>query len=494
MNATIPELITRRPTGKPPHPLLLVAGVEKAGKSYGGAAFSASDLIDRTFWIEIGEGAADQYGSIPGARYEIVQHDGTYTSICNSILAATAQPRNGKPHAIVVDSMTELWDLLSDEAQATANKRARAKALENKKPVPTGDAQITMDLWNAAKKRWRRIIDALRTYDGPVILLARLELVGVVDAKGKPDPNGAREWKIRAEKNLPFECDAIVKMTAPQTAVLTGVRSTVLFVPPGSELPLPSFTIDGLLRKLGLDVEGATSQRSYTAPQVEDVDALELDGPDRPMTRQPRGGQADDEWTKPGPPKADPKDVDHVIGGLRAVRGITEGAAGMAAIVTIVGHPLANPYDLTPEEVAKISATLRAEDEAARANRRMHVLFKERGIRDSDSRHAFAARIVEHEVTDTSALTQDEVQQVIAALNSGELPAPAEAPPTEGLYVDVLAEQIRVCGSSDDLAELGDIAWRANESGTITQPELTRLMDLSMEREQQLAHRVGASA
>lgn len=260
-SAEIPELRTRKPTGKPPWPMILIAGAEKSGKSYSAAAFSASDLIDRTFWVEIGEGAADQYGALPGARYEIVEHDGTYKGIARAFRAATLQPRgaDGKPHAIVADSMTELWDLLSDEAQLAANRR--------KNKGSDDEAQITMDLWNVAKKRWRRVIDLLREYDGPVILTSRLEQVAVMDAAGKP--TAGKTLKVRSEKNLPYEVDAIVQIPAPRQYQLTGVRSVHWTRPPGEAVECPEFTVDWLLRKLGLDAVGATSARSYTATKPE---------------------------------------------------------------------------------------------------------------------------------------------------------------------------------------------------------------------------------
>ena len=47
---------TRKPTGKASWPLVLLAGREKCGKSYTASKLSASDLIDRTLYIEIGEG------------------------------------------------------------------------------------------------------------------------------------------------------------------------------------------------------------------------------------------------------------------------------------------------------------------------------------------------------------------------------------------------------------------------------------------------------
>lgn len=246
------SLKTRKPTGKPPWPFLLLAGVQKSGKSWAASAMSASDLIDRTFWIEVGEGAADQYGALPGARYEIVEHDGSFRAILEAVAEIKKLPTNGKPHAIVVDSMTEVWDMLVDEQQQVANSR------RNKR-----DAAITIDQWNTAKKRWRAFIDTLRTHSGPVVITARLDEVLVMGADG--NPTTAKEWKIRAEKNLPFEVDGIVEMPAPRQAVLTGIRSVSVHVPPEG-LPLKDFTINDLWLKLGLGDSDATAERHYTKP------------------------------------------------------------------------------------------------------------------------------------------------------------------------------------------------------------------------------------
>jgi hypothetical protein len=240
-------LKTRKPTGKAPWPFLLIAGAEKAGKSYAAAQASSSDKIDRTFWIEVGEGAADQYGSL--GRYEIVEHDGTAKAIHQAIHDASAI-KSEKPNLIVIDSMTELWDLFVDEQQQIANQR------KNK-----DDAAITMDQWNVAKKRWRSIIDALRAHTGPVIVTARLEQVVMMDEKGKPTTD--KTWKVRAEKNLPFEVDAIVEIPRPRKVFLTGVRSLRLEIKPGGHEPFPDFTVDALWDKLELT---DTAPRNYVAP------------------------------------------------------------------------------------------------------------------------------------------------------------------------------------------------------------------------------------
>lgn len=421
----IPTITTRRPTGKVPWPMLCIAGVEKAGKSYGAALLSASDLIDRTFYIEIGEGAADQYGDLPGVRYEIVEHDGSYDGIGRAIWAATMQPReNGKPHAIVIDSLTELWDLLADEQQLKANQRVAARAAERKQSAPTDDAQITMDLWNVAKKKWRKVIDMLRVYDGPTILLTRLEQVAVM-RDGKPTTD--REWKVRAEKNLVFECDGIVKMYAPQVAKLSGLRSTRLQVPPGSELPLPGFTIDGLLRKMGLDGTVTQGSRSYTAPRPQDAEELQ----DRPMLRHTVS--SGDEWTAPPP--------------------------------EMVAESMAVTRERPPNPITSAQ------------QKKMHALLSEKGYGDRATGLKFLSATVGRDITSSKMLTKADAAKVIEALEA--------FPPSEPL-ADRLAAWMREAQSPDELAEHSEWMWKAHEAGELTQAEVSKLQDISLKRESEI--------
>lgn len=256
---------TRKPTGKPPWPITLVAGAEKAGKSYACALASASDLIGRTFWIGIGEDDPDEYGAIPGARFEIAVHDGTYRGIGTAIAQAVAEPMtDGKPNLIVVDSGTRLWELISDMAQAEANARRKGKG--------DTDSPIGMDLWNRATDRWHKIMDLLRSHQGPSIVTARLDVVTVLDDNGKPTKQ--KDTKIKAQKSLPYDVGVVVEMHARGETYIMGARSLKLDLPVGTRAPLPDFTVDRLWRDLGLEDPDATAPRQHSgasaaAPQAE---------------------------------------------------------------------------------------------------------------------------------------------------------------------------------------------------------------------------------
>jgi hypothetical protein len=246
---------TRQPTGKPPWPIVLLAGAEKAGKSYAAAAASSSDLVGRTFWIGVGEDDPDEYGAIDGARFEIVTHDGTYQGILAAVRAATAQPAEGVPNMVVIDSATRLWEMLSDEAQILANRR-------RKNNNPDQDSPISMDLWNRAADRWHTVMDAVRAHNGPTLITARLDVVTVLDENGKPTKE--KTSKIKSQKTLPFDVGVIVEMPARGETYITGARSLKFDVPVGVRKPIKDFTVHGLLTQLGLAEAGATAPRQHS--------------------------------------------------------------------------------------------------------------------------------------------------------------------------------------------------------------------------------------
>lgn len=270
-----PAFTTRQPTGLPAWPIGLLAGVEKSGKSWKAAQASASDMVHRTFWIGVGEDDPDEYGILPGVRFEIVQHDGTYRGILNAILGAAAQPPgpNGEPNLIVLDSITRLWTLLVDNIQETANERARKRGRE----IPDDGIRPSMDLWNIAKDRWGHVIDALRAHQGPSLVTSRLELVTVME---NGEPTRDKWWKVLAEKNLPNEVGFIVQMRAcypEHDDHLAGVRSARYTHPVDDDgKPVPAalaedWTVEWLWRQLGLADGSAPRQHAHTVVQDEDA-------------------------------------------------------------------------------------------------------------------------------------------------------------------------------------------------------------------------------
>lgn len=267
------SLQTRKPTGKPPWPHLLIAGASKAGKTYACAEASASDLIQHTYWLGIGEPDPDMYGAIPGADFDIVEHDGTWRGIGQALGAINAQGES----LLVVDSMTRLWDLLKDEAQVLASERARRKNRGN-----PDEAKIDMDLWNRAKERHAAVVTTIQQHQGPVLMTARLDVVTAMDEQGRPTKD--KDLKVQTEKNLPYEMDGVILMPERGKARIDGLRSMAWQIDQPTDMP--GFTVDGLWRRLGLadhstapathrEVSGAESVTDQ-APADRARDALRL--------------------------------------------------------------------------------------------------------------------------------------------------------------------------------------------------------------------------
>lgn len=245
-------LQTRQPTGTPPWPILLLAGREKAGKTWAALAASASPLVGRTLYIGVGEDDPDEYALIPGAQFDIVIHDGTYPGILQAIRDAVNEPHTDNPTLLVIDSMTRLWNLIGDNMQEVANRRAKGRRNAN------GDYTISADLWNTAASQWADVMDTIRLHTGPVVLTARLDQVAVME-NGQPTPQ--KEWKVQAHKSLVFDASAIVEMRERGKYLLTGVRSVKYQL--DEPRPLRAFTVDGFWGDLGLG-DGAAGRTHAT--------------------------------------------------------------------------------------------------------------------------------------------------------------------------------------------------------------------------------------
>ncbi len=251
------ELRTRKPTGRAPWPLVLLEGEEKAGKTYAALALSASERVGPTYAFDLGEGSLDEYAAL--GPFEIVDHDGSYRDFLGQLEAVLALPVDpAKPTVVVIDSMTALWGALVDEATDSARRSSAGRKMLERDP--DAEVPVTMDKWNVAKRKWRRVMDQLMAYSGIVVVTARGKEVAVVEG-GKPK-NGQTEWKVEAEKSLAFDASCWVRLTRPRRAALIGARSLTLVIPEGRELPLPGFSLDKLIfEQLGLTAENTEARR-----------------------------------------------------------------------------------------------------------------------------------------------------------------------------------------------------------------------------------------
>lgn len=269
-----PQIHARKPTGEIGYPLILLSGDEKAGKSLVPVVLSTSDRVGTVYWIDLGEGAADEYAALPGANYMVIEHDGSYRMILEQITAiwheAARALREGEPPVvIVVDSMSAEWTMLVN----WTNDRAKRSKHGQKVLRDDADAEIdpTSNLWNDANKRHKRVMDLLMTFPGIAIVTARGKDVMVMGPNGVPTTEKVR--KPEGQKGLAYDADAWIWMSrAPRVSELMGVRSLRVMVPEGETLVLPT-------KKVGpwnvLDLEtwifdnlGANSGKKDDLPQL----------------------------------------------------------------------------------------------------------------------------------------------------------------------------------------------------------------------------------
>lgn len=268
---------TRPPTGAVPWPLVLVEGSEKSGKSWAAAELSASDKVGRTLWLDWSEGAADEYGAIPGARYEVIEHDGTWLDILGQVKAAkeaaqAAVDAGDKPVVLVVDSMTAEWDQLKEWVDGKARRRdANRKKLERD---PEAEIQITTDLWNLATARHKELMRVLMRFPGIVVMIARgADQVAMENGK----PTNHRTWKVEGQKNLAFDASVWVRLNRGDHPRIIGARSVHAGIVPGEDKAkvVPDLTLERLVFDI-LKCDPKTAHvRDYASGQDRVADLLD---------------------------------------------------------------------------------------------------------------------------------------------------------------------------------------------------------------------------
>jgi AAA domain len=244
-------LKTRKPTGTVPWPLILIEGEEKAGKTWSCAELTTSAKVGRCFWIDLGEGAADEYGAIPGARYEVVEHDGSFAALLANVteireIARQALEAGEKPVVLIIDTMTDEWDLLKDWAtdRAKSSRANRAKLAKD----PNAEIVVSGNYWNDANARHRKLMHILKRFPGIVLMTSHGKVVASIGQDGQP-VEGKKEHKVEAQKTLGADASCWIRLFRTEPGVIVGGRSAHLQFRPG-EAPKPlarDWTLEGII-------------------------------------------------------------------------------------------------------------------------------------------------------------------------------------------------------------------------------------------------------
>lgn len=266
---------TRKPTGRAPWPLILIEGEEKSGKSWACAELSASEKVGQTYWLDLGEGAGDEYGAIPGARYEIIEHDGTWVSMFAQVEAVRDEARRAAeagepPVVLVIDTITAVWELLKDWATARARETDSAK--KKLRVDPNAEIDVSMNLWNDANKRHRRLMTILMTFPGIAVVTARGKEVAALDDNGRPI-RGTKDYRVEGQKGLAYDATVWVRTSREHAPMVVAARSVHVGIRPGVDKPkpMPEFSLEWVIFE-ALKCEPANAQvRELTEPKVDNA-------------------------------------------------------------------------------------------------------------------------------------------------------------------------------------------------------------------------------
>lgn len=242
---------------------------------------------------------------------------------------------------------------------------------------------------------------------------------------------------------------------------------------------------------------GAIAEDAWQTPAPAVVHTIDPGGDGKPVEAEYADVVEDEK-----PPEASQQQLEMIAGGLKAVRGVTEYDAILAAVSQILEREIARPDELTAAEADQVLTVLRDEQRARTdAERRKSetaiapdvpptyvsgaqlTTLKEAlakiGINDRTALLAWCGSKLGRQLGAMKDLTTDEADRLI-----GEL-----APAGEGnaSVVERLTTAMKASVSSDELAEVSELMWTEHEAGSLTQAEVSKLQDISLERENELA-------
>jgi len=208
-------------------------------------------------------------------------------------------------------------------------------------------------------------------------------------------------------------------------------------------------------------------------------------------------------------PTADQTQIDALVGGLRAVRGIDNPKSGLAAVSAMVRRDITDLAQLTQAEARSILVELRAEDAAKQKTAapngqtlttrfatpeqltKIRVVFNENGVRDRDEILRAVSTTVGRPIETTKQLTVPEASLVIETYQRKTTPEPA--PANEGIsVVAALAQIIDDAHTAEEFDQARADIEREHAEGTIGGDELAALQAQWTDRRNQARQAVPA--
>lgn len=281
-------LKTVKPTGRTAWPRILLEGTEQSGKSWSIAELSASPKVGQTVVLVLGEDTSmwHEYGQIPGSRFEIAAHDGTWASLIgvakDAREAAQAAVDAGEPPFVfAVDTMTAVRDgLYAWMDRRAANNAANRKALE---ADPDAKIERAPNYWNDMNGRHDELMGVLLTIPGIVIMVGRGNEVTLFE-NGQPARSKEKTWSVQVQKSVPYAATAHLRLSNEAKPLLIskkGVHDPIRAgIDPPRRLPDDWSLESVIFGTLGLDarsaqVGGYTEMRQDLTPEEIRAEAVD---------------------------------------------------------------------------------------------------------------------------------------------------------------------------------------------------------------------------
>jgi hypothetical protein len=275
-----PPVASHKPTCAVPWPTTLLEGGEKAGKSTEAAKFTGCGKFSKAFWFELGtEGTAEWYGLVPGAEYEVLEHDGKFATLKQRIAEVHAYAEwaiaNGLPPVcFVLDTVGALWKQIQTWVDWKATQSVSAKRKLQADPAAEISAPIAVR--NQGKALWDEILMSIHRIPGVKILLSRGQEVTVFK---DGQPTNDKGWSVVGHKELGFEVDVWARLVRGRPVELHAVRHPVQGIQPdgdGTETETVrrrDFSLEWLIfERYGLDPANASVRNLHN---VNDPSSIE---------------------------------------------------------------------------------------------------------------------------------------------------------------------------------------------------------------------------